>query len=236
LSSWILVISAPFYSLLILISLVMLLKLAGNYFLIFGVLVLTLNPWIYVVFRRLYVSGGALSDEDEKRLDLVQKSAGISNLAGFILVFIWAYKSGMIEYYGTVTPRGLVRFVVVTFGNGLITSIVFCDAFLHMTVTNWKTESKIREGDSGSMIDELFQTIEGSIRTVENASANNMGAVGEETDQRDIENGSSPSPSASVKNASARKMGAIDQETEEKDIDVGSISSLSRPVPENDKA
>ena len=160
LTSWILVISAPFYSLLVLTALVVLIQLVGNGLLVVGAVLLTLNPWIYVAFRKWYVA--SYDSVQERRLDRVQRAAGFFNVLGFLLVLIWALSSGVL---GDVIGWGsAVRFVVLGFGNGLVTSLVFCDAFLRMTVTNWKSDKARREQLTGAFVDELFGSIEGSIR------------------------------------------------------------------------
>jgi hypothetical protein len=141
-------------------SLVVVIQLIGNAFLIIGALLLTLNPRIYVYFRHLYLSSA--TEQQEKRLDLVQRFSGISNLLGFLFEFIWALSSGVIGTWFTVGD--VFRFLFVGFGNGLITSIIFCDAFLRMTVTNWKKEKELRDNDKSGKIDELFGSIERSIR------------------------------------------------------------------------
>jgi hypothetical protein len=141
-------------------SLVVVLQLFGNAFLILGAILLTLNPWTYVYFRHLYLSSA--TEQQEKKLDLVQRCSGISNLLGFLLIVIWALSSGVIGEQ--ITVGQLVRFLFVGFGNGLITSIVFCDAFLRMTVTNWKKDKEVRDNDKYGDIDELFGSIEMIIR------------------------------------------------------------------------
>lgn len=160
LSSWILVISAPFYSLLILMSLVVVIQLAGDAVLVIGASLLTLSPWTYVVFRQLYVS--SLSENEEKKLDRVQRGAGLSNLAAYILVFVWALLTDVIRDFG-ITYWSVITLVLRGFGNGLVSSIVFCDAFFRMTVTNWKTDKAKRIQDEGGDIDRMFGAIEGSI-------------------------------------------------------------------------
>jgi hypothetical protein len=161
LSSWILVISAPFYSLIILLSLVVVIQLAGNWLLVLGAVILTVNPWIYVVFRRLYVTSG-IDDKLEARVDVVQKVAGLSSMVGFVMVLVWALSSGVI---GSIFSVGqLVTFLFRGFGNGLVTSIVFCDSFLRMTVSNWRNDRDRRDNDGGVGIDAMFSAIEQVIR------------------------------------------------------------------------
>ena len=163
LTCWIMVISAPFYSILILTSLVVLIQVAGNVLLIVGSLLLTLNPWGFVMFRRYYIR--SYCDAHEQRLNRIQQLTGIVNALGLIFIVVWATTSGTVgNVFGW---QDVVRFAVVGFGNGLVVSIVFCDSFLRMTVTHWAREHEryLFEGDAGHIADmALHKALEGSIR------------------------------------------------------------------------
>lgn len=197
LTSWVLVLSAPFYSLLIITGLVFLLQLLGDPLLIVGTALIAFSPWIYVIMRQHYIRPASCA-ADETRLDRIQQSTGLVNLTGLILVLAWAITGGVINTtdeegnnQGFLSYADLVRMVFVGFGNGLITSIIFGDAFLRMTVTNWKMDKTRRDNDTEEQylkslrdgddeddedlddskpppppfvsIDELFAAIEGTI-------------------------------------------------------------------------
>ena len=67
LASWIIMISAPFYSLLILVSLVFIVQMAGSFILVVGTLLLCSRPWLFVYRRELYFS--VSTEEKEKKID-----------------------------------------------------------------------------------------------------------------------------------------------------------------------
>jgi hypothetical protein len=168
LSSWILVISAPFYSLLILMAFVVVIQLLGSPTLVVGSVLLTLSPWTYVVFRKSFA--WSTSAEEEKRVDWIQRGAGLSSLFGFILVVVWALSSGILDKY--ISYRVLATLVLRGIGNGLVTSIVFCDSFFRMAITNWKMEDTKRRALGTDNLDRLFSTIEVSIRKPQEDSFN----------------------------------------------------------------
>jgi len=155
LSSWILVISAPFYSVLILMALVVVLQLAGNVLLILGTILLTINPWTYVVFRRLLVA--VSTPTTERRLDLLQRCTGISNLIGFLLIILYVISSEEIRQY--IEVAGIVRLAVVSWSRTIVTTVLFCDIYLRMTVTQWKRDGERRQEGNGDRIDSLFGAI-----------------------------------------------------------------------------
>jgi hypothetical protein len=160
LSSWILVISAPFYSLLILMAFVVVIQLVGSPTLVVGAVLLTLSPWTYVVFRKSFA--WSVTADEEKRVDWIQRGAGLSSLFGFVLVLAWAFSADII---GTVISyRFLATLILRGIGNGLVTSIVFCDSFFRMAITNWKMEDAKRRALGADNIERLFSTLEVSIR------------------------------------------------------------------------
>jgi hypothetical protein len=206
----ILVVSAPFYSLLILGSFVVIIQLLGNWILVIGAVILTLNPWIYVVCRNLYVSHPSRADDCDKhegRLDLVQKVAALSNVAGFVLVFVWAFATGVVGE--VVTVGQLVNILLRGFGNGLVTSIVFCDSFVRMSVSHWRNDRDQRMDDGGIAIDTAFSRLEAAIRkrgvvpsrdVVEDEDVDASAKSREITPDNDEETGNT-SPSSSTLNA-----------------------------------
>ena len=159
LSSWILVISSPFYSVLILMALVVILQLAGNVLLIFGTLLLTINPWVYVYFRRLLVT--VSTPKSEKQLDLLQRCIGVSNLIGFILIILYVITSPDLTDY--IEPAAVVRFALIGFSRTIVTTVLFGDVFLRMSITNWKRDGERRGDGNGERIDALFDTLEGNV-------------------------------------------------------------------------
>ena len=141
-------------------ALVVVLQLAGNILLILGSLLLTINPWVYVIFRRLLVT--VSTPDTEKRLDIVQRCTGISNLLGFILIILFVITSPDFKQY--INIYGVVRFVLVSWSRTIVTTVLFGDVFLRMSITNWKRDGERRNGDQGDRIDMLFESLEGSVK------------------------------------------------------------------------
>lgn len=164
----ILVVSAPFYSLLILTSLVVIIQLLGSWVLVVGAVVLALNPWIHVVFRNLYLSPPSYSsqaerDAQEGRLDAVQRVAALSSVAGYALVLAWAVAEGVVGE--AVTAGQLVNFFLRGFGNGLVTAVVFCDALVRMSASHWRADrDRRRAADGGAGIDAALSRLEAAVR------------------------------------------------------------------------
>jgi hypothetical protein len=233
LSSWILVISAPFYSLLVLMSLVVVIQLAGNWLLVVGAVVLTANPWIYVAFRRLYVTSG-IDDKLEARLDVVQKMAGLSSLAGFLLVLVWALSSGVIGQIFSVGQ--LVTFLCRGFGNGLVTSIVFCDSFLRMAVSNWRNDRMKRDNDGGVAIDAMFSSIEQVISNAKKSRDDGDDEVhpyATTSDDGDVETGvgtTSDTDAAGARAGDGQRSDKISENSIDSECDIGGQQCRKSPV------
>lgn len=146
---------------LILIGFMTLIQLLGNATLVIGAVLLILNPWVFVVFRRLYVSTATVARE--KRVDMVQRIYGISNLIGIALVMTWVFQADVMGKYLSVTQA--ITAVLSGLGNSIVTSILFCDIFFRMTLTNWKTEKEKRDDAAyGRYMDSLFTAIESVVR------------------------------------------------------------------------
>jgi hypothetical protein len=183
LSSWILIIIAPFQSVVFLMAVILLIQVAGNWILVTGTLCLMCAPWIYVFRRRLYVC--APTDETEKQLGKTQRIIGLISRLGFILLLVWALVTSVvlpganedgttvnkdgtpvvqeIKVVGLVSYTSLLTLIFSVIGRNLSTTVVFSDALLSMTVTNWR-EDKARRANGNGNIDTFFGSIESSIR------------------------------------------------------------------------
>jgi hypothetical protein len=179
LSSWILIISAPFYSVIFLMALILLIQVSGNKFLLIGALLLFCAPWIYVFRRRLYIH--APTEETEQKLGRTQMAIGLIIKLGYVFLLIWVFtgqlpwpkineETGETEDENQnvsevfVTAGRLFNFILSFFGRKLATTLVFSDVLFRMTVTNWRQDKSRRAEDNGEHIDTLFQSIESSIR------------------------------------------------------------------------
>jgi len=88
LAGWVIVLTAPFASLLMFASLLLLVQLAGNWLLVTGVLLLSVSPSLYVLYRKLYTH--ATTKEEEIKLGRAQLAIGLTRMLGFLFLMIWA--------------------------------------------------------------------------------------------------------------------------------------------------
>jgi hypothetical protein len=56
-----------------------------------------------------------------------------------------------------------VKVIFAIFGRQLVTTVLFSDVLLKMTVTNWRQDKSRRAEDKGQSIDTFFQNIESEI-------------------------------------------------------------------------
>ena len=155
LSSWILTVAGPFLSLVILTAAMLIIQFSGSILLTLGVVLLSSGPWLNVFRRGLYVK--APDEETDKLIDCNQKISLVFKLAGWVLVFIWA----ITDYIqGDVWELlKFVKLVLEAWGRVLGSTVVFTDALLRMTVTNWSVEKSLRTND----LDDYYESIEQAI-------------------------------------------------------------------------
>ena len=190
LSSWILVITAPFQSVVFLMALVLLIQLSGNISLFVGTIFLFCAPWIYVLRRHLYV--GVPTEEREKQLDRTQFVIGLLLKLGGICFLVWAFTGmvGDVKIVGSASQTGdtqtddsqtgpelpiltygsLLQLIFEAIGRILATTVLFADMLLRMTVTNWR-QNRDRHDADGGKIDQLFRDIEHSISSPKSKEA-----------------------------------------------------------------
>jgi hypothetical protein len=177
LSSWVLVISSPFQSVIFLMALVLLIQLSGNIPLFIGTILLFCAPWIYVIRRKVYV--GVPTEEREKQLDMTQRVIGLFVGLGVIFFLIWAFTGDLFDVplLGTrnqdsvMSYWALIRVIFEAFGRNLATTVLFADVLLRMTVTNWRQDQDRRRENNGKIIDNMFGAIEHSISSDESKKA-----------------------------------------------------------------
>eukprot|EP00984_Skeletonema_dohrnii_P012028 scaffold4832_cov115-Skeletonema_dohrnii-CCMP3373.AAC.5 len=173
-SSWLISIVAPFRSLLTLVSVIMIVQMAGNFWLVIAALLQCVSPWHYVIHRKLYV--GIKTDENEKQIDKKQKIMLYITIVSLILVVVWGHMP--LEFATdsggtvTVTPIGsdptsslmtynnFFRWVFEGFGRYLVNTVVFGDMILRMTVENFQHSLAIQDDDTWQRIQEIFQSLE----------------------------------------------------------------------------
>ena len=150
LSGWILVISAPFYSTLLCIALIVALQVAGNFLLFLGTLLVVSAPWLYVIKGNLFVH--LWTEEKKKLVFLVQRISGITTLIGYALIIIFAYTGDVsgVGFIGKADPDDptsktyllshaqAFRIYLETIGRLFVTTLMFSDTILRMNIENWQ--------------------------------------------------------------------------------------------------
>mmetsp|Transcript_43527 Transcript_43527/g.74283 ORF Transcript_43527/g.74283 Transcript_43527/m.74283 type:complete len:833 (-) Transcript_43527:173-2671(-) len=150
LSSWILVTTAPFLSIVNLAAATLIIQYVGDVTLLLGVFFRCLFPWLYVFRRALYVKEP--NEDREKKLDRWQMIILITNLTGIGLIIYWIFTE---EVMKTEELPSHLKFVLEIWGRILATTVVSTDMLLRMTITNW------REGKSSCMeMDDVYKSIE----------------------------------------------------------------------------
>jgi hypothetical protein len=178
LSSWILVIMAPFQSVVFLLGLILLIQLGGNVWLFLGTVCFASAPWMFVGRRHFFLC--TPTEESENQVDRTMVWIGRLVKLGIIFYFVGAL----------LTPENALHLLFEGIGRGLVSAVVFGDVLFRMTITNWRLEQDRRAYNSnGDAIDEVFGEIECSIskeiskekrdrRKANNAEINSNSTVG----------------------------------------------------------
>jgi hypothetical protein len=192
LSCWILVITAPFKSVIYLMALIVLIQLSGNIWLFLASILLFFAPWIYVIRRNVYL--GVPTEEREKQLDRTQLIIGLSVKLALILFLVYLFTGdlngvrllGSGEQYTdyddgtgvTVTVANyifayssVIRVILESLGRMFVTTVLFSDVLFRMTVTNWRQDKDRRKAHNGRSIDDMFRSLEFSISSEKSREA-----------------------------------------------------------------
>ena len=175
LSGWILVLCAPFYSILLCVALIVVMQVAGNFLLFIGTLLVVAAPWVYVVKGSYFVR--LWTDDTRKYAFITQRVAGITSLIGYAIVLVFAFTGDVsgVRFIGAArngndTSIYLIsyavgfRIVIETFGRLFITTLMFCDALLRMNVNSWYDH----ESGQAANVDEVcdrFQAFDSAFRS-----------------------------------------------------------------------
>lgn len=177
LPGWILMVTAPFYSLLVCVALVIVIQVAGNGILFCGTLLLVAAPLVYMVRRRLFVTDKK-EDNHEHQLRMTQKVSTALTGAGLFLLLIWAFtaESRGIRVLG---HRKSDDMKFLTYGNGirmafemvgrlLVTIVLFSDIVLAMTICHWRESKQSKKDERESEADmHHFDTFLNSAKAVD---------------------------------------------------------------------
>lgn len=144
-----------------------------------------LVPWFYVVHQNLYVS--ITSDEKEKKIDSNQQMMFFFWALAVILIVVWAqtatiFGRPLIGVHDTEPVHGypygeeenrepwmtynyFSQLVFESFGRLLVTTVVFGDAILCMTVENFRHNNlRIVDASTRDRIQDIFESLESGIQ------------------------------------------------------------------------
>lgn len=154
-SGWVLVIFAPVYAVFFVVALILVEQLAGNVVLLTGIVLLALSPFLHVFAARLYVA--PLTTQAElRRLDGVQRRAGLVSLGGATLIVIWALTTKFVDapIVGSVAngafldhQTALLRACELV-ARVLITTAVFSHLLLQITEASWRQDRGFADLDA----------------------------------------------------------------------------------------
>jgi hypothetical protein len=160
LAGWIMMITIPLNTMLVLIGLVMASQFAGSYILIMAMVFFLVGPLVYINNRTLYTE--PLTSEVEPQLKHRQSTVRAINLVGLLLLIIWLLSDDH-PVLGTKvdsddffvvqnseeqpiwTYRGVLRMWFEFLGRTLVATLGFADIFLRVALASWRTEVKQRE-------------------------------------------------------------------------------------------
>jgi hypothetical protein len=149
LPGWFLLSTAPFYSIFLVVVFILIVQIAGNFLLVFGVALLAFGPWLFVLRRKTY---GRPMSIAEARVELPKagRLGGIltSVALACIVLFLFTGRVEQTDVLGTGGDQeaGTALFTYVeagrtaieVFGRNLITAVVFAMIFLSMVFAEWR--------------------------------------------------------------------------------------------------
>lgn len=176
LAGWVLVVMAPIYAVFFVVAVIIVEQLAGNALLMVGVLLLAASPFVHVIAARVYVLP-LISAEDVRRLDSVQRRAGLVTVGGGVLLVLWALTArfGDASLIGSTSEgslldhwTALLRVFELVF-RVLVTTAVFSHLLLQITEASYRF-------DRGFTDPEAFRRHEAQMAQVEHT----LSATGEQ--------------------------------------------------------
>lgn len=142
-AGWVLVIMTPVYAVFFVLALILVQHLAGNGVLLLGALLLASSPFVHLAAGRLYIFP-LTTDDEVRRLDRVQRLAGIVGSLGMVMIMIWALTAtiGDTRIVGwsdaLLDPLGAVLAALELIARVLVTSAVFSYLLLQVTESSWR--------------------------------------------------------------------------------------------------
>lgn len=139
---WVLIIAAPFYSIVVVVAFAILAQVAGDGFLLAGSFLIAVRPLIFLLRSDWLVE--IRSEQLEAKIRVLVIVSNILGIIGAALLVVWAVDT--LEY-GT---EEVARFVVETFSRFVATTVVFSDSLTMMAVQNRRIEHRRQELDGPS--------------------------------------------------------------------------------------
>jgi hypothetical protein len=152
-AGWVLVIMTPVYAVFFVLALILVQHLAGNGILLVGALLLAASPFVHLAAVNLYVFPLTTADE-VRRLDRVQRLAGVVGSAGMAMILIWAFTAtvGDKRIVGggdaLLDPLGAVLAALELVARVLVTSVVFSYLLLQVTESAWRHDREYTDRDA----------------------------------------------------------------------------------------
>jgi hypothetical protein len=154
-----LVTTAPFYSLIVLVALVIVVQFFGTGLLLLGALLLAVSPWVYVFHRRHYI-GAVLDDSSSAQLDKAQRLNGVLTLAGLGFIMLWAFTANIdgvkvvsVHGDGVLDLLTVSRVAVESVARSFATTVVFAHIFLSLTISAWRSAVAVRNDPRLPVVD-----------------------------------------------------------------------------------
>jgi hypothetical protein len=167
LAGWIMMITIPLNTMIVLMGLVMASQFAGSYILIIAMICFLIGPLVYIYNRTLYTE--PFTSELEPKLKHRQTIVRVINLVGLLLLIIWMLSDEINgqpvlgtkvdsdssqgdDLYGEnseATPfwtyREIFQMWFEFLGRTLVATLGFADIFLRAALASWRTEVRQRE-------------------------------------------------------------------------------------------
>lgn len=166
LASWILIITIPFYLILTITALVVIMQMIGNVCLFLGMILIVLAPLVYLFKRDILFEMWTTTDNTKELLIIkLHRIVIICTVIGYILLLIWSFTAKVngirpfgkaknnddyIIYLFNYTQAFCIIFNLL--GRYIITTILFCDTILYMTLINWKNDKLNQEKFNSNII------------------------------------------------------------------------------------
>ena len=152
-AGWVLVIMTPVYAVFFVLALILVQHLAGNAVLLGGAVFLACSPFVHLAAAKLYIFP-LTTDDEVRRLDRVQRLAGVVGSIGLAMIMIWALTAtiGNKRIVGwsdaLLDPLGAVLSALELVARVLVTSAVFSYLLLQVTESSWRNDRDRTDPDA----------------------------------------------------------------------------------------